>query len=79
LLSLVTGGVTHFILMPLHYVMAPGSVHRFQSKQLILGRMQCNMSFVAHGCCRTSALKSHIIGSQCQPFGKPHDSKIYSI
>jgi hypothetical protein len=55
------------------------STRRFQSKQLILGRMQCDMSFVAHGCCCTSTLKSHIIGSQCQPFGKLHDSKIYSI
>jgi hypothetical protein len=37
------------------------------------------MSFVAEDHFITSTLKSHIIGSQCQPFGKLHDSKIYSI
>jgi hypothetical protein len=55
------------------------SIHWFQSKELILGRMQHDMSFVAHSCCLTSALKSHNIGSQCRPFGKPHDLKIYSV
>jgi hypothetical protein len=37
------------------------------------------MSLVADGSFLTSAFKSRIIASQCQPFGKLKDSKTYSI
>jgi hypothetical protein len=79
LLSLASWGVTHFILTPLHFLTVRFCTHRFQSKQLIFARMQGNMSFVADSCFLTSALKSHIISSQCQPFGKLQDSRIYGI
>jgi hypothetical protein len=55
------------------------STCRFQSKGLIFARMQGNMSFVIDGCFITSALKSHIIGSQCWLFGNWQGSKLYSI
>jgi hypothetical protein len=67
--------VTHFLLMPLHYITVTYSTCRFQSKGWISARIQGNMSFVADG----GFLMSAFIASQCQPFGKLQDSKIYSV
>jgi hypothetical protein len=46
---------------------------------VISARMQGNVSLVADGSFLTSAFKSHIIPSQCQPFGKLQDLKICSV
>jgi hypothetical protein len=45
----------------------------------ISATMQGDMSLVTDGGFLTSTFKSHIIASQCQPFGKLQDSKISSV
>jgi hypothetical protein len=58
-----------------------GTVHAVfnQKAGAISARMKGNMSLVTDGGFIISAFKSHIIASQCQPFGKLQDSKICSF